>query len=171
MVRDCFGLFKMPSYYSLTTPNYDIHVEPIGIRKYLQSLPYLSGGFLVFDLYAYDRNIRQMPLEYEWQLLRMHRDEEYYEYDNKKGWGAFNQCTEDRQSTLWTRLIIPEVSASGQYKLQLRVEDEMDWSTIVDFEQLSRDQTVARLIVAGIGFAGLIIGAIIGGIIGWALKG
>ena len=166
MFKGRLRLSKMPSYYSLTTPNYVIHVEPIGIRSYLRFLPYLSGGFLMFDLYAYDRNARQMPLEYEWRILRMHENK-YSTFDDKEGKGIFSEYVKDRDLTLWSRLIIAQVSASGQYGLQLRVIDEMDWTNIADFEQLSRDRVTFNVMIAAFG----IVTAIIGGIVGWVLKG
>lgn len=170
MVRNCFGLFKMPSYYTLTTKDYDFYVEPIGIRKYLKFLQYLSGGFLRFDLFAYDKYTKGVSLKYEWKLLRLHA-KRYSEYDNKNGMGYFDQYAQDRNWTLWSQLIIPEVSASGQYKLQLEIIDKngiiLEWATIVGFEQLSRDRVIFNLMMAGIG----ILGVIIGGIIGWVLKG
>jgi hypothetical protein len=166
MFQSRIRLFRMPSYYSLSTPNYNIYVEPTGIRKYMRSLPYLSGGFLIFDLYAYDKHPKSMELEYEWRILRKQENNNRYSaFDNKKDFGAFREYAENRQWTLWSRLIITQVSASGQYILQLRIEDEMRWSTIVDFEQLSRDRVTFNILMATYG----IVTAAIGGVIGWAL--
>jgi len=168
MIYDCFGLSKMPSYYTLPTQNYDFYAEPVGIRRYFRFLQYLSGGFLRFNLFAFDKFGRRMSLEYKWRLLRLHANK-YSKYDNKNGLGYFVQYTDDRDWTLWAQLTIPEVSASGQYKLQLNVIDEngviLDWSTIVDFEQLSRDRVYFNLMMAGIGLLSVAIGVIIGRIL------
>lgn len=156
-------IIAMPTYrnkFELKTYDLRAFLKPIGIRRFLRCMPYLTGQNVKFTITL--ETISGNPIEYSCAIksyfLSGDRVAKQISHDER----LISPITQ--KNRLQSELSIPFISLPGHYSIEFafNYHNMIRFEPMAELYALSKDLLIARLFITSITL-------IIGGIIGWVL--
>ena len=157
----------MPKYDSRKWNDYEISVKPTGIRRYFNSIPYLSGDDVRLNISVKTISGSKREFIYKWRLFR---------FDGTKEWPVtdyFEHNFVGNPKDRFDEMYSDKLATYGQYNLQLQLdnikEERINTGSMVMavFSILERDKIVPYTFFSLIS---LIIGAGLTLLVQWIIN-
>jgi hypothetical protein len=152
-IIDDFGIGGggMPQYRTVETEEYKASISPIGIRRFVRSLPYLYGSDVSFKFEFKNKSDSQLDIYYSWSLAKCN-DEGPYPFRR----GGESDISVPSEGSISRIIYVGYLSLMDYYELKIGFPGFND--TMASFTLMDRDLYMNRWQVG-------VIGGVVGSVI------